>query len=70
MPEKGTCLASCRGELRAVPSGGMHRNSEVLELLLFGERNRIPLMLSGVPLEIKFPNKFTCSGFIKAFDNL
>ena len=48
MPEKGTCLASCRGELRAGPSGWMHQNSEVLELLLSRERNSVPLMYSGV----------------------
>ncbi len=57
MPEKGTCLASCRGELRADPSGWLHRNSEVLELLLSEERNSVLLMLSGVPLRNNPPKK-------------
>ncbi len=39
MAKKGTCLASCRGELRAGSSGWLHINSEALDFLLFGERN-------------------------------
>ena len=48
MTEKGVCLARCTGEFHPGPSGGVYVNSEVLELLLFGERNSGTLMHSGV----------------------
>ncbi len=35
MAKKGTCLASCRGELRAGPSGWIHLDSEALDFLTF-----------------------------------
>ncbi len=35
MAKKGVCLARCTGELHPVPSGKIHQNSEVLELLTF-----------------------------------
>ena len=44
MPEKGVCLARCTGELHPDPFGRMYLDSEVLELLLFGERNSAPLL--------------------------
>ena len=48
MPEKGVCLARCTGELHPAPSGRVYVYSEVLELLLSGERNSGSFMPSGV----------------------
>ncbi|MCX4269483.1 MAG: hypothetical protein OSJ62_12610, partial [Lachnospiraceae bacterium] len=44
----GVCLARCTGELHPGPSGWIHLYSEILEFLLFGERNSGLLMHSGV----------------------
>ncbi len=48
MAKKGVCLARCTGELHPGPSGWIHLHSEVLELLLSGERNGVSFMHSGV----------------------
>ncbi len=39
MAKKGVCLARCTGELHPDPSGGIRLYSEVLGLLLSGERS-------------------------------
>ena len=48
MAKKGVCLARCTGELHPGPSGWIRLDAEVLELLLFGERNSVLLRYSGV----------------------
>ncbi len=54
MPEKGVCLARSTGELHPGPSGWIYLDSEVLELLLFGERSSVGIVHSGVLFGIVF----------------
>ncbi|MCX4269995.1 MAG: hypothetical protein OSJ62_15235, partial [Lachnospiraceae bacterium] len=57
---KGVCLARCTGELHPDPSGWMCVNAEVLELLLFGERNSLLLIHSGVLFEFFLRFEVVC----------
>ncbi len=66
MAKKGVCLARCTGELHPDPPSRIRLYSEVLELLLSGERNSMPLMYSGV----LFGNCFLFCFFVEGIDRL